>query len=56
MGIALRYLPRYTVKDYLKWEGDWELVEGIPFALASPSFRHQRVVVLGNIPLHAGKG
>jgi Uma2 family endonuclease len=44
MGIALRYLPRYTVRDYLKWEGDWELIEGIPFALASPSFRHQRVV------------
>ncbi len=44
MNLALKYPPRYTVKDYLKWEGDWELVEGIPYALASPSFKHQRIV------------
>ncbi len=44
MGIAVKYLPRYTVKDYESWEGDWELIEGIPYALASPSFKHQRVV------------
>ena len=45
MGLALKYLPKYTVKDYEKWEGDWELIEGIPYALASPSFKHQRIVV-----------
>ena len=44
MNLALKYPPRYTVEDYLKWEGDWELIEGIPYALASPSFKHQRVV------------
>jgi len=44
MNLALRYPPRYTVKDYLRWEGDWELIEGIPYALASPSFKHQRIV------------
>ena len=37
-------LPRYTVEDYEKWEGDWELIEGIPYALASPSLRHQRLI------------
>ena len=37
-------LPRYTVKDYEKWQGDWELIEGIPYALASPSLKHQRIV------------
>jgi len=37
-------LPRYTVKDYEKWEGDWELIDGVPYALASPSMRHQRLV------------
>ena len=44
MNIALKYLPRYTVKDYESWEGDWELIEGVPYALASPSFEHQRIV------------
>jgi Uma2 family endonuclease len=44
MSLALKYPPRYTIKDYLRWEGDWELIEGIPYALASPSFKHQRIV------------
>lgn len=36
--IAEKYLPRYTVEDYNRWEGDWELIEGIPYASApSPS-------------------
>ena len=43
--LALRYLPRYTIRDYESWEGDWELIEGVPYALASPSFEHQRVVL-----------
>ncbi|NPA41983.1 MAG: Uma2 family endonuclease [Aquificae bacterium] len=45
MGLAREHLPRYTYEDYKKWEGDWELIEGIPYALASPSFKHQRVVL-----------
>ncbi len=44
MNIAYRYLPRYTLKDYESWEGEWELIEGIPYALASPTFEHQRIV------------
>jgi len=43
MGIAERYPVRYSVEDYEKWEGDWELVEGIPYALGSPSPKHQAV-------------
>ena len=38
-------LPRYTVEDYEKWEGDWELIDGIPYALASPSLKHQRFIL-----------
>ncbi len=41
-----RLLPRYTVKDYERWEGDWELVEGIPYAMASPTLTHQRLVLI----------
>ncbi len=44
MSIVYKYLPKYTLKDYENWEGDWELIEGIPYALASPTFEHQRVV------------
>lgn len=41
---AVRYLPHYTVEDYKKWQGDWELIEGVPVALASPKYIHQRIV------------
>ena len=41
---APKYLPHYTYSDYVQWEGRWELIEGIPFAMSpQPSFRHQRI-------------
>jgi Uma2 family endonuclease len=34
--------PRYTYNDYQKWEGDWELIRGIPYAMApSLAWQHQ---------------
>jgi Uma2 family endonuclease len=45
MSLALKYRPHYTFEDYKKWQGDWELVEGIPYALASPDFWHQRTII-----------
>jgi len=42
MVLAEKYLPRYTYEDYANWEGDWELIEGVPYAMApSPLKRHQ---------------
>ncbi len=41
---GVRYLPHYTVEEYKGWQGDWELIDGIPVALASPKFTHQRVL------------
>jgi len=41
---ATKLIPYYTFKDYLQWEGRWELIEGIPFAMspmANPM--HQRI-------------
>lgn len=33
---------RYTYQDYLLWKGDWELVNGYPYAMApSPIKNHQ---------------
>ena len=44
MSLAEKYLPYYTVEERNKWKGEWELIEGIPYALASPSVEHQRIV------------
>ena len=24
----------YTYEDYRQWKGDWELIDGVPFAMA----------------------
>jgi len=32
----------YTYDDYKLWEGDWELIEGVPFAMSpAPMKKHQ---------------
>lgn len=37
-------LPHYTYKDYLHWEGRWELLDGIAYAMTpAPSIDHQRI-------------
>ena len=37
-------LPHYLYSDYLQWKGDWELIEGIPYAMTpSPTVTHQRI-------------
>ena len=38
------YLPYYTYKDYKSWEGDWELIDGIAYAMSpSPAISHQEL-------------
>jgi len=36
---------RYTYDDYVTWSDDtrWELIDGIPYAMAAPTSRHQRI-------------
>ena len=44
MNLAKKYPPRYTYEDYRLWEGDWELIDGVPYAMApSPFGKHQKV-------------
>ncbi len=48
MGILKKlnidYIPRYTYRDYEQWEGRWELIDGIPYAMSpQPGIEHQRV-------------
>jgi len=39
-----RALPHYNYNDYETWEGAWELIQGVPFAMTpSPTLEHQRI-------------
>jgi Uma2 family endonuclease len=38
------YYPSYTYDDYKLWEGDWELIDGIAYAMApAPMIKHQNI-------------
>jgi Uma2 family endonuclease len=42
MMLSNNELPHYYYDDYTIWKGEWELIEGIPYAMTpSPVFRHQ---------------
>lgn len=47
MGLAAlkqEDLPHYTYSDYSQWEGKWELIKGIPYAMTpAPGLLHQRL-------------
>lgn len=41
--IRLEDLPYYTYDDYKSWEGRWELIHGIPYAMSPyPTLKHIR--------------
>ncbi len=45
MSVAPRYIPHYTIEDYQSWEGDWELIDGVPISMTpSPFGPHERIV------------
>jgi Uma2 family endonuclease len=42
----VKLLPHYTYEEYCLWEGRWELIDGIPYAMSpAPTPRHQRLVL-----------
>jgi len=47
MGLAplkIEDLPHYTYEDYTRWEGRWEIINGIPYAMTpAPNLKHQRI-------------
>ena len=44
MAAEIKHRPHYTVRDYEHWEGRWELIQGLPYAMSpQPSIRHQQV-------------
>jgi Uma2 family endonuclease len=39
-------LPYYTYEDWKHWEGKWELIKGIPYAMSpAPVPKHQRIAL-----------
>lgn len=40
--LTIQDYPHYTYKDYEKWEGDWELIKGIPYAMSPAPNRHHQ--------------
>lgn len=37
-------IPHYSIDEYLLWEGDWELINGVPYAMTpAPVIEHQRI-------------
>jgi Uma2 family endonuclease len=44
MSLAEKILPHYTYEDYCQWEGRWEVIGGIPYAMSpAPTPKHQRI-------------
>ena len=46
MSIANKYRPQFTYQEYLAWEGRWELIDGMPYAMSpAPAPSHQDINV-----------
>ncbi len=46
MSSAIKILPHYTYEDYCHWEGRWELIDGIPYAMSpAPNPMHQWLIM-----------
>ncbi len=42
---ALEMLEKHTYEEYKKWEGRWELIDGVAYAMSpAPVVKHQKVV------------
>lgn len=44
VSASAKIFPHYTYAEWEKWEGQWELIEGIPYAMAPMAVpKHQRI-------------
>ncbi len=44
MSAIEKIIPYYTYEDYKHWEGQWELIDGLPYAMApQPIVNHQLI-------------
>ena len=43
-ALKIEDLPSYTYDDYKEWEGEWELIYGLAYAMApAPMIKHQSI-------------
>ena len=43
-AVSKEYVENYTYDDYKQWQGDWELIYGMPYAMApAPTIEHQSI-------------
>ncbi len=43
-ALDMNELPHYTYDDYLIWEGKWELIYGLAYAMSpAPTIKHQNI-------------
>jgi Uma2 family endonuclease len=43
-ALPLEDLPHYTYDDYAQWEGRWEIIKGIPYAMVPmPAIKNQDI-------------
>jgi Uma2 family endonuclease len=43
-ALKMENLPHYTYDDYAQWEGRWEIINGIPYAMTpAPNLKHQQI-------------
>jgi Uma2 family endonuclease len=53
MSNAVKILPYYTYDDWVNWEGQWELIDGIPYAMSPmPAPKHQ--ILASNLTIEFG--
>lgn len=46
MSSLAKVLPHYTFVEWEQWEGQWELIEGIPYAMSPlPVPKHQKIAM-----------
>lgn len=44
MSALRQELPNYTYDDYMNWEGRWEIIDGVAYAMSpAPSLYHQSI-------------
>lgn len=44
MGNAIKILPHYTYEDYIHWEGKWEIIDGVPYAMSPAAVPYHQIV------------
>lgn len=58
LALKEEYLPNYTYENYKLWEGEWELIDGIAYAMSpAPTVTHQEINLnIGSLIKRALKG